>query len=121
MFKIAKERTYEFPVDVKLPKEDRPGRYETHRFHVTFEALPVSESRELVREIDDARRTGDDSRDLDRELMRRVMKGWRGVEETFDEDTLELAINDPFVLRALVEAYRKSVNGEQVQARREGN
>lgn len=126
MFVLRKEETYEFPVDVKLPNPRIPGQFVVNRFHAVFRALPVDQARALLREADKARERGEHWTG-DKDTIREVLAGWRdvqgeaGEELPFSPETLEHMLDNPFALAALMEAYKRSVTGEQVQARRAKN
>ena len=120
MFEIGKPAAYDFPVEVRRPSETNPGQFTKQHFNATFAALPVDEGRALVKEVE-ADRTAGGLMSLDKELLRRVVRGWKGVKEEFGPEMLEAALDDAFILAALMTAYRKSLDGEAVQSRRLGN
>lgn len=116
-FRQGKETSYEWPITVKLPSQRIPGQFTNHTFTAVFHQLPTTESRQLVADSERARaqgRTGE-AMDLDKDILRRALAGWRGLEEEFSEENLEECMDNPFFLLALMDGYRKSVSGEGVQ------
>ncbi|HEV7368827.1 hypothetical protein [Arenibaculum sp.] len=128
MFVLRREETYEFPVDAKVPNARIPGQHVVHRFHAVFRSLPVERSRALLKAADQAQLRGEQWTG-DKDMMREVLAGWRdgevkgedGQDLPFTEENLEAMLDNPFALAALTEAYRRSISGEQVQARKRGN
>lgn len=120
MFKIVKDTFYPFPVDVKIPNDRLPGQFVTHRFDVQFRVLSTSERDQLLQQAVGG---------FDKALVERVVCGWadgeivdaEGAPMPFTPENLALVCEDPRVLGAIVEAYRRSVQGEAVQHRRAGN
>ncbi|HYC03717.1 MAG TPA: hypothetical protein VED40_10510 [Azospirillaceae bacterium] len=117
MFRIQVDQTYPFPVDVRVPSDAAPGQFATHRFTALFRVLPTDEARALLAKPDS----------LDRDLLGQVLVGWRDVADEdgqplpFGDEARDRLCRDPRVQAALVDAYRKSISGEAVAARREGN
>lgn len=126
MFVLKKEETYEFPVEVKTPNSRIPGQHLVQRFTAVFRSAAVDDSRAILKEADRAQGRGEQWTG-DKDLLREVLVDWKDVQGedkepvAFGPDTLELMLNNPFALAALMEAYRRSVSGEQVQARKRGN
>lgn len=115
-FSIAKELVYPWPCEIREPSLKRPGQFDTQRIMVNFKTLPVDESKEIVEELVQA----DNS--YAKALMRRVVMGWGDdVQEPFNEENLEKALDNVLVLNAMATGYRKSVAGEGVQARKRKN
>lgn len=116
VYSVGKEHVYPWPCEVREPSINRPGQFDTYRITVMFKTLPVDEGKEIAAELADA----DDF--YAKALLRRVVQGWgANVQEPFNEETFELAINNVLVLNAMSQGYRKSVTGEAVQARKKGN
>lgn len=122
-FRKGKEDTYHWPITVKIPSQRMAGQFTNHSFTAIFNALPTTESRNMVAEADRARergRTGD-AMDLDKDILRRAVAGWDGLDEDFSPESLEECMDNPFFLTGLIDGYRKSVSGEGAQARRVKN
>lgn len=117
--KQGREDAYTFPVKIKVPSTRLPGQFQEYTFQAKIKALPTSESRAMVAAADQAREQGrhGEAMDLDKQLLRQVICGWEGVTEEFNEDNLEEALDNPFFLSGLMDAYRKSLSGEAVQRR----
>ena len=116
VYSVGKELVYPWPCDIREPSEKRVGQFDTYRITVNFKSLPVDEGKEIVSDLDGA------TDSYAKELMRRVVMGWGAeVQEPFNAESLEVALNNIFVLNAITDGYRKSVSGEGVQARKRKN
>ncbi len=77
-FRLAQKPTYEVAVTVTFPVDG--GRVEKHQFHARFKRLSQTQIEATLAE-----------KPSDRELLRDVLVGWRGVQ---DEDGKELDFTD---------------------------
>jgi hypothetical protein len=118
--KVGMDRTFEWPIEVKVPSDKLAGQHLRFRFNAEFKALPTDEARAKLDEADLARREGraSEAADLDKSMLRDALVGWKGLDEAFDDTAREEAFANPFILQGLMEGYRKAVTGEGVQARR---
>jgi len=66
-----------WPVVVKAPSSATPGAIVEHRFEVLFETLEHDEAEKIDNEVSAAEIAGDTSKR--NVLLRRVVKGWKGV------------------------------------------
>ncbi len=118
MFRLATTRTFEWPVEVRLPSAAEPGAMETHGFIATFESIPIEEAERI--EKTDATTTDAGSRLVHGQvaLIRRVMTGWRDVvDETgnqvaFSVERLAAACAEPWFRNAVIGAYAQALRGE---------
>ena len=116
--KLGRDETYVYPCTIRLPNERIPGQFTSHRVDVTFKSLPSEESREMLREAREAGQTSG----LDKEILRKVVVGWdAGIEAPFNDENLEVAMDNVFILAGLMEGYRASTSGEAAQARARKN
>lgn len=116
--KLGRESTYVYPCDIRFPSERTPGQFTTHRVNVSFRSLPTEQSRQMLQEAAAANETAG----LDKDILREVVVGWDdGIEDPFNAETLEVAMDNVFVLAGLIEGYRASVSREAAQARKRKN
>ena len=118
MFRLVEEATYEWPVDVMLPSQTKPGTYDPQRFWMTFVMIPSDEAQAIEAELRDA-----DDGDVDALLMR-AARGWRGVVDAegdgipFSEPALRALLNWAPVRLACYRAYTDSLSGGLAAPRR---
>lgn len=107
MFKVTKERRVEWPVLIQVPQAG--GKVKEHEVTVEFEDPPQSE-------VDAVYEAGG----LDKELMVRVVRGWKAGQFKddadndieFSEDSLKTLLDIAFVRTAFVAAWLQLHNGK---------
>jgi len=101
-FVLKKTASYKWEVKVEVPVDG--NRFETQTFEAVFKKISRSAFNSLVDKGDDA-------------LVGEIFLGWEGVtDETgkdlpFTEKNKQQLCDDPYVLRALIQAYADSVTG----------
>lgn len=116
-FKLAKSYRYWWPVTVQMPDPASPGSFLTQELRVEFEPLPQDEAI-AIDEAGAALRSMREINDHGVQYMRRVVRGWDGVEDEdgkpvpFSVELLEQALQHAWFRSALHRALRESQNGE---------
>lgn len=119
MFKLTHDHVYWWPVEVKVPDPNRPGRTMRQAFEMLFEAVPPAELERLDGESADAPPRG--RLDGERRLLARVCRDWRNVVGpddqplTFTPEALDAAIGQPWFRLAVMTAYARSLTGEEAR------
>lgn len=104
MFKLAKEATYWWPVKVRVPSIDKPGKHDDETFEVCFRYLGNEAQESLMR------RTADEKM-LDCQVVPLIVVGFRGVQDErgaelpFSTEALASVCDEPGVDTAIVTAY----------------
>ena len=101
-FVLKKTASYKWPVTVETPIDG--GKFEKQTFDAVFKKMSRSTFNDLVDKGDDA-------------LVDGILEGWDGIK---DEEGKEIAFtqknkkelcDDPYVMKALIQAYADSVIG----------
>jgi len=101
-FVLKKTASYKWEVKVEVPVDG--NQFETQAFEAVFKKISRSAFNNLVDKGDDA-------------LVGEILLGWEGVTDeagkpvSFTEKNKEQLCDDPYVLRALIQAYADSVTG----------
>ena len=101
-FVLKKTASYKWEVKVEVPVDG--NQFETQAFEAVFKKISRSAFNNLVDKGDDA-------------LVGEILLGWEGVTDeagkpvAFTEKNKEQLCDDPYVLRALIQAYADSVTG----------
>ena len=101
-FVLEKTASYKWEVKVEVPVDG--NQFETQAFEAVFKKISRSAFNNLVDKGDDA-------------LVGEILLGWEGVTDeagkpvAFTEKNKEQLCDDPYVLRALIQAYADSVTG----------
>jgi hypothetical protein len=106
MFKVSKNRVIEWPVIINAPVAG--GGVSKHKVVIQFEDIPQSEQEDIYNKGGN-----------DRDLMRRVVKGWEpgqfkdesDSDIIFSEDNLNMLLEAAYVCSALTAAYLELHNG----------
>ncbi len=114
-FKFCMEADFPFPVEVKVPNPNVPGQFTTHHFVGRFKSLATTEARAMLDASD-----ADTANDADKAMLRQVVTGW-DLAEAFSPAGLEEAMDNPYILRGLLNAYTNAVRGKAVTTRQEKN
>lgn len=107
MFKIAQDPSYEWPVNVFIPRDG--GKFVKGTFTAEFKALPQDEIDSILR----------DARDgvTDADFCVQSLVGWKGVQDEdgselrFSEEAKAKLLNIPYARHALVTAFFESISG----------
>lgn len=107
MFKIDQEPSYEWPVNVFIPRNG--GKFVKSTFIGEFKALPQSEIDSILRDV----REGADDADFCAESL----IGWSGVQDAdgselrFSDEAKAKLLNIPYARHAVVTAFFESISG----------
>ncbi|WP_174800680.1 hypothetical protein [Martelella limonii] len=111
---------YWWPVKVRMPDTENPGKFVTYELEIQFEA--ESQDRAMERLEAAAKLTSPRERmEHERKHLFEVCKDWRGVEDedghtwTFSPDNFRRAINQSWFRQAIYTAYAESLNGEEAR------
>lgn len=106
MFRIAKQTTVDWPVTVNIPRDG--GTTVKATFTARFEVIGQSEADEIIY----------GGADGVRDLLKRVLVGWKGVadeggtETEFSEEARGALLDIVYARAALFEAYGRAANGK---------
>ena len=101
-FVLKKVASYKWPVTVETPIDG--GKFEKTTFDATFRKMSRSAFNNLVEQGDDA-------------LLDQILEGWDGIKDEggkdvpFTQENKKELCDDPYVVRALINAYSASVLG----------
>ena len=101
-FVLKKTASYKWEVKVEVPVDG--NQFESQTFEAVFKKISRSAFNNLVDRGDDA-------------LVDELLLGWEGVNDEngkpvpFTEKNKKQMADDPYVLRALIQAYADSVTG----------
>ena len=117
MFKIAKDHSFTWPVDVYMPVDG--GRTDHKKFVARFRPASVSRSAEVLAAVREASLERLDELDL----LKEVLIGWEGVadedgaEIPFSAEARDTLIDIVYVRAGLLDAYVKATAGKAVKAK----
>ena len=101
-FILKKTASYKWPVTVEVPTDG--GKFERQTFDAIFKKMSRSAFNDLVD-------NGDDS------LVDGILEGWDGIKDEdgkdvpFTQKNKKELCDDPYVMKALIQAYADSVTG----------
>ena len=101
-FVLKKTASYKWPVTVGTPIDG--GKFEKQTFDAVFKKMSRSAFNDLVDKGDDA-------------LVDGILEGWDGIKDeegkdlAFTQKTKKELCDDPYVMKALIQAYADSVTG----------
>jgi hypothetical protein len=101
-FVLKKTASYKWPVTVETPIDG--GKFEKQAFDAVFKKMSRSAFNDLVDKGDDA-------------LVDGILEGWDGIKDEdgkeipFTQKTKKELCDDPYVMKALIQAYADSVTG----------
>ena len=104
-----KNKTFKWPVLVREPSETDAGVYEENEFIAIFKRLKVSEYQNAA----------DNKSEF--ELLKMMLHGWENMKEEngddipFNNQNLKDMMEDAYWLRAVSDAYTKSLMDEKVK------
>ena len=104
-----KNKTFKWPVLVREPSETDAGVYEENEFIAIFKRLKVSEYQNAA-----------DNKSVF-ELIKLMLQGWENMKEEngddipFNNQNLKDMMEDAYWLRAVSDAYTKSLMDEKVK------
>jgi hypothetical protein len=102
MFVLKKVSSYKWPVDVSLPVDG--GKFAKQTFTAVFRKMSRSAFNNLIDEGDDA-------------LVAEIVESWEGIEDehgdelVYNAENRALLFDDPYVMRAVIQAYTDSITG----------
>lgn len=105
-FVLKKVSSYKWPVSVEIPVDG--GKFKKETFTVLFRKIGRSTFNELVEQDENA-------------LADCIVEGWEGVKDEdgdevpYSEEAKASLFDDPFVMRALINAYADSYGGAQAK------
>ena len=116
-FVLAETTRYWWPVTVRMPSKEAVGEVIEQRFEMLFEPQGQDEALAIAEAI--AAAAGPRAMAAaERENLRSICKGWRGVvddtggEVPFSAEFFDQAAQMPWFRRAIFAAYRESLAGE---------
>lgn len=101
-FILKKVATYKWPVTVEIPIDG--GTFEKQTFDAVFKRMSRSAFNDLVDKGDDA-------------LVDGILEGWDGIKDEagkdvpFTQKAKREICDDPYVMKALIQAYADSITG----------
>ena len=102
MFVLKKVSSYKWPVDVSLPVDG--GKFAKQTFTAVFRKMSRSAFNNLIDEGDDA-------------LVAEIVESWEGIQDEHGDELVcndqnrEMLFDDPYVMRAVIQAYTDSITG----------
>ena len=102
-FVRKKVKNFKWPVEVKEPSETTPGKFDSHEFTAIFNRVARSVITNMADEDENA-------------LLNLILAGWEGIEEedgtpiVFDKKTLKEFADDPYWIKAVINAYTATYN-----------
>ena len=108
-FVRKKNKTFKWPVLVREPSETDAGVYEENEFIAIFKRLKVSEYQNAA----------DNKSEF--EMLKMMLVGWENMKEEdgqdipFNNQNLKDMMEDAYWLRAVSDAYTKSLMDEKVK------
>ena len=107
-FVRKKVKTFKWPVEVEEPSNTKPGKFEKSEFTAIFKRVKMSE----LEGVTDAESAS---------LLKKVLVGWEGIKDedgkdvAYSDKTRSQLFDDPYVLRAVINAYTESLLGAQAK------
>lgn len=105
-FVLKKVSSYKWPVTVSIPVDG--GRFRKETFTAVFRKIGKAKFAELA-ELDES------------SIVNELVEGWEGIKDEngeevpFSDESAALLLDDPFVCKALIDAYADSVQGAQAK------
>ena len=102
-FVRKKVKTFKWPVEVKEPSDSKPGKFDSHEFTAIFNRVARSVITEMAEQDEN-------------DLLNLILAGWEGIEEedgtpvVFNKKTLEEFADDPYWIKAVINAYTATYN-----------
>tara|TARA_B100001093_G_scaffold41109_1_gene35039 strand:+ start:283 stop:615 length:333 start_codon:yes stop_codon:yes gene_type:complete len=102
-FVRKKVKTFKWPVLVKEPSENDPGKFDTHQFIAVFNRLARSV---IVKMADEDEGT----------LLNLILAGWQGIEDEngkplpFNSKNIAELADDPYWIKGVIDAYSSTYN-----------
>lgn len=118
MFKLVDTYRYWWPVIVKMPDQDKPGKMIEQQLKVLFESIDQDEAlaaQEVYEQLTSVR----DRIEHERAQLLKVVKGWDGVEAEdkkqidFSEEMFRMAMQKPWFRTAVYLAHADSLIGRE--------
>ena len=105
-FVLKKVFSYKWPVAVDVPVDG--GSFKKETFTAVFKKMSRSAFNDLIEHGDDA-------------LIAEIVEGWEGIKDedgkdvAYSDKTRSQLFDDPYVLRAVINAYTESLLGAQAK------
>jgi hypothetical protein len=105
-FVLKKVSSYKWPVAVDVPVDG--GKFKKETFTAVFKKMSRSAFNDLIEQGDDA-------------LISEIVEGWEGIKDEdgdeieYSDATRDELFDDPYVLRAVINAYTESLLGAQAK------
>lgn len=102
MFVLKKVSSYKWPVEVSVPVDG--GKFAKQTFTAVFRKMSRTAFNDLIDEGDDA-------------LIDEIVEGWEGIKDeqgddlVYNDENRTLLFDDPYVMRAVIQAYTNSITG----------
>ncbi|MCG7201714.1 hypothetical protein MD273_18445, partial [Marinobacter pelagius] len=119
-FILSDVNRYWWPVKVRMPDADNPGKFVTYELEVLFQAETQDEAIKRLEESEGVT-TAREQIELQRRQLTDVVRDWRYVETedghafTFNAENFRRAINKSWFRQALLRAYSESLAGEEAR------
>lgn len=117
---MTTEYLYWWPVEVKIPDQNRAGHFETQKFKMRFLAMPSDEGDAMRKEI--AALPEEEQEERQDELLMRVCRDWdedvvdeRGQPVPFSKEALQQALRFPWNRIGIYGAYARSLTGQEAR------
>tara|TARA_R100001510_G_C7573874_1_gene149294 strand:- start:159 stop:491 length:333 start_codon:yes stop_codon:yes gene_type:complete len=102
-FVRKKVKTFKWPVEVKEPSENDPGKFDTHEFIAVFNRVARSV---IVKMADEDEGT----------VLNLILAGWEGIEDEngkplpFSAKNVAELADDPYWIKGVINAYSGTYN-----------
>lgn len=119
-FKLAKTYRYWWPVTVRVPDPENPGKFQEQQLRVQFEPLPRSEQIDGVEQLQRMDMRG--TYDYEIEKAAAQVKTWEGVVDDagevapFTPELLTQAMQFEWFRKGISKALIESQNGEEARS-----
>ncbi len=116
-FVLQEEFRFWWPVEVKVPSAEKPGKFDKQTLEVEFLAMEMEEARELAEQWSRLK-TDEEKSDHEHDLIKRVVVNWRNVDDDdgeavdFSSDNLDRMLGITFVRIPIYRAYGAAMAGE---------
>ncbi len=116
MFKVVQSYQFWYPVKITTPHPEKTGEFEEQAFDALFEPMPHAQAREFDKKM--AALSPIERTDREHDLLRKVLKDWKGVVDEggkhvgFSAEALEQVLQFSWARTGLYRAYWAAMNGE---------
>jgi len=105
-FVLKKVSSYKWPVSVDVPVDG--GKFKKETFTAVFKKMSRSTFNDLIEQGEEA-------------LVSEIVEGWEGIKDEdgdavpYSDEACQQLLDDPYVLRAIINAYSESLSGAPVK------